>query len=90
MEKNNGNMPETRIKAGPIIATVWQNKGKTQAGDETQYNTVSIDRRYKDKNGEWKSTNSFRSGDLPKLALVAQKAYEYVLMKGQNTGYEAI
>ncbi len=91
MEKTNnmyaGNMPEKKFRAGGISATIWQNSSKNPKGEETTYKTVSIDRNYKDKvSGEWKSTNSFRASDLPKLALVAQKAFEYVTFKEPEDG----
>ena len=36
---------------------------------------------YTDKDGNWKSTNSMRINDLPKAALVLNKAYEYLVIK---------
>jgi len=75
------NGPERRINAGAISATIWQNQGK----DDSTYNTVSFERRYKDSNDEWKSTNSLRFNDLPKAALVLKKAYEYLAIKTDET-----
>ena len=47
-----------------------------------EFKTVSFDRRYMDKqSGQWKSTNTLRVGDLPKAAMVLQKAYEYLILK---------
>jgi len=77
-------MPEKKIRAGAISATIWKNSGKKADGAESIFSTISIERSYVDKAGAWKTTNSFRLGDLPKLALVAQKAYEYVLFKGKE------
>ena len=42
---------------------------------------------YKDKDGEFKHTDSFRDNDLPKLVLVAQRAYEYLTMKEEEEAY---
>ena len=66
-----------------ISATVWKNQGKTKSGEETSYNTISLQRRYRDKNDEWQSTNSFRINDLPKAMLVLSKAYEYLVLREQ-------
>jgi hypothetical protein len=87
MEKKekNVNMPERKIRAGAICATIWQNSSSKEDGKETSYNTISLERVYKDKEGKWQSTNSFRINDLPKLSLIAQKAYEYVLFKETAT-----
>ncbi len=74
------NMPEKKFSAGPIVATVWKNTTEKN-GKAAEYYTVSLDRRYKDRNDKWQSTNSMRVNDLPKITLVAQKAYEYLILK---------
>ena len=73
-----GNKPEKKFKAGAISATVWNNTVEKDR-KKIEFKTVSIERSYKDSNGEWKTTNSMRSNDLPKVALVAQKAYDYIV-----------
>ena len=78
MEKNT---PEKKFSTGVITATVWQNQGKGRNGEIVGYRTVSLQRRYKDKNGAWQTANSFRVNDLPKAALVLQKAYEYLVLR---------
>ena len=75
------NQPEKKFVAGAVSATVWKNEGKNAEGEATEFNTISVDRSYKDKDGEWKSTNSLRISDLPKMALVANKAFEYLSLK---------
>ena len=77
------NSPEKRFSTGVVSATVWKNQGKTKSGEETSYNTISLQRRYRDKNDEWQSTNSFRINDLPKAMLVLNKAYEYLVLREQ-------
>ena len=76
------NLPEIKFRAGAICATVWKNDGVSKDGEATEYRTVSFERGYKDKNGEWKSTSSLRVNDLPRAALVLQKAYEYIALNG--------
>lgn len=78
------NLPEIKFRAGAICATVWKNEGVKKDGEVTEYRTVSFERGYKDKNGEWKSTSSLRVNDLPRAALVLQKAYEYITLKGND------
>ena len=75
------NVPEKKFSTGVITATVWQNQGKSRTGEIVGYRTVSLQRRYKDKNGVWQTANSFRVNDLPKAALVIQKAYEYLVLR---------
>ena len=68
--------PEKKIRAGAVTATIWKNS--SEKGD---YFTVSIERNYKDANDQWKSTNSFRASDLPKVRLVTDKAFEFLTLK---------
>ena len=75
------NVPEKKFSTGVITATVWQNQGKGRNGESVAYRTVSLQRRYKDKNGVWQTANSLRVNDLPKASLVLQKAYEYLVLR---------
>ena len=76
-----GNVPEKKFSTGGLNATVWQNQGKNKEGLDVSYRTVTFQRRYKDKNGEWQSTSTLRINDLPKASLILEKAYEYLVMK---------
>ena len=81
-----GNPPEKKFRAGAISATIWQNEGQNREGEKVAYRTISLERGYKDKKtGEWKSTNSYRINDLPRAALVLEKAYEYLVMKERDS-----
>jgi len=82
--QNTGNLPEKKFRAGAISATVWQNKGQSKDGEEVEYRTISIERCYKDKEGNWQSTNSMRVNDLPRATTVLQKAYEFLVFKEQE------
>lgn len=71
------NLPVKKFRAGAITATVWNNQAKD---GENEYKTISFERGYKDKDGVWKTTNSLRVNDLPRAALVLQKAYEFIAL----------
>jgi len=81
VENVSGNLPEKKFSTGGLTATVWENQGKNREGIDVSYRTVSFQRRYTDKNGEWQSTSTLRVNDIPKASLVLQKAYEYLVMK---------
>lgn len=86
MEKtNSGNAPEKKFSTGAISATIWKNSGKSKAGQDVEYRTITLQRRYKDKNDQWQSTNSLRVNDLPKASLVLNKAYEHLVLRDINT-----
>jgi hypothetical protein len=74
MENTNGNVLR-HIRVGGVEATVWKNV----YGEKTSF-SVTLQRNYKDKNGEWKTTYSLRQNDLPKALLALQKAFEHVAL----------
>jgi len=74
--------PETSFRAGGCKATIWKNK-KEINGKEVENYSVSFERSYKDKDGEWKTTNSLMQNDLPKAQVVLGKAFEYIVLKEQ-------
>jgi hypothetical protein len=66
--------PIHEIRLGTVKAAIWRD----QAGESIRHN-VTFSRLYKKGEEKWKSSDSFGRDDLPKLALVAQKAYEWIL-----------
>lgn len=79
--ENMNNAPEKKFSTGSIVAAVWSNKARTKSGEETEFKTVTLQRRYKDKDGKWKSSSSLRLNDLPKAVMVLNKAYEYLVLR---------
>lgn len=80
--------PLKKFIAGSVSATLWRNKTKTAQGGEIEYTTVQIDRRYKDKDNTWKSTNNMRLNDVPKAVMVLQKAYEFLILRSDDNKIE--
>jgi hypothetical protein len=78
---NEKKLPEKKFRAGAISATIWQNEGQRKDGTVASFNTISFERGYKDKEGNWKSTSSLRTSDIPRAVVVLSKAYEYLVMK---------
>lgn len=72
------NQIEKKFSAGPVVATIWKNEGKEEG---SEFPSVSIEKRYQDKQGEWKSTSSFNKSQLAQVALVAKKAHEHLYLK---------
>ena len=62
-------------------ATIWKNTSKNGDGE---YNTISFERSYKDKEDKWQTTNSLRVNDLPRAKLVLEKAYEYLVLNKEE------
>ena len=72
-------LPEKKFKASPISATIWANETEKD-GKKIVFKTVVLDRTYRDRDGSWKQTSSLRVADIPKAALVLNKAYEYLAL----------
>ena len=84
-------MPEKKFSTGAISATIWKNNGiSKRTGEETEYRTVTLQRRYRDKDGNWQTSSSLRVNDLPKASLVLQKAYEFIVLKDQDIPIEEV
>ncbi len=45
---------------------------------------MGVYQKYKDKDGNWQSTNGFWEKDLPNLELVTRKAFEYLTVKERD------
>lgn len=85
MKTSEVNTPEKKISTGAISATIWKNNGMNKkSGEPVEFRTITLQRRYKDKEGNWQSSGSLRVGDLPKATLVLQKAYEYLVLREQG------
>ena len=82
----NGTKPIQVFKAGAVRASVFVNT-ISKNGQQFDIPKVNIQRRYKDKNGEFQSTNSYDINDLPKLIAAAFQAYIH-LTKGKENGEE--
>ena len=69
--------PKKRFQCGGVVASVWENE---QTGDDGTFTVevVRFSRRYKNSEGKWRSSASFRKNDLPKLEVVCRKAYEFL------------
>jgi len=76
------NLPEKKFSAGAISATVWKNAGKSKQGEPVEYRTITLQRSFK-KDGAWQNANSLRLNDLPKAALLLNKAFEWLVLKGE-------
>ena len=68
------NRPIHEIRLGCIRAAIWQNEKK---GGEAWFN-VTPSRLYKDDDGSWKDTVSFRRDDLPIVAKALDMAYQWI------------
>jgi len=87
MPDTQGNNPPIKtLRAGQVEAAIWSQQ-KEQDGRTYVQHSTRIQKRYKDKDGMWKSTDYFWPGDLADLALVTRKAMEFTRLR--ESGHNA-
>ena len=66
--------PVAKVSVGLQTASIWKNESEGRA-----FYNVTFDRRYRNAQGEWKSTDSYGADDLLALAKLADLAHSKVL-----------
>ena len=66
--------PVAKVRVGLISASIWENP--TEKGN---FYNVTFERRYRDTEGNWKSTHSYGLDDLLVLAKVADLAHTKIV-----------
>lgn len=74
----NMTQPEKRFKVGSCTASIFVNEVNMKNG-KVPMKSVSLQRSYKDSDGNFQNTTSFRENDIPKAVLALNKAYEYLV-----------
>jgi hypothetical protein len=66
--------PVAKVSVGLQTASIWKNESEGRV-----FYNVGLDRRYRDADGNWKSTSSYGRDDLLALAKLADLAHTKVL-----------
>jgi hypothetical protein len=75
--------PMAKFKAGQVSAAVWENE-ITANGRKVTVLKASVQRRYKDKDGIWKSSQSFSRNEIPLAIYCLQKSFEHIVENNQQ------
>ena len=70
--------PEVTFKVGAVRASIFRNAIQ-RGGQSVSIGKVLLEVRYRDKDGQWKSTHSMSANEVPKAILALQKAYEHLM-----------
>jgi hypothetical protein len=86
-----GQKPVAKFVAGQISAAIWENEIAVN-GRQVTLLKASVQRRYKDKDGQWKSSQSLSRNEIPLAIYCLQKSFEHMI-EGQkedsdNNGFE--
>lgn len=73
--------PIKEFRAGGVSVSVWISKAPVNGRSAAQH-SIRVQKRYRDdRSGQWKTTTYFRPDELPKLALVVSKAFEFLTLR---------
>ena len=77
-------MPVKTFRAGVVSAAVWRHTEAGRDGREMASWSVTLDKRYRDKEGIWKSSRSLNVNDIPKAVVALENAYSYVVCEAKD------
>jgi hypothetical protein len=75
-----GNRPVKEFRAGGIRASIWSSRVDRNGKAHTRF-SVRIEKRSRDENGTWQTSSTLFPNDLPRVQLVAAKAFEFIGLK---------
>ena len=78
-----GQKPLSKFKAGQVSAALWENQVQVK-GKTVPILKATVQRRYKDKGGDWKSSQSFSRNEIPLAIYCLQQAFETMI--GESNG----
>jgi hypothetical protein len=70
--------PIAKFKAGQVSAALWENEIEA-GGRPATILKATIQRRYKDTDGRWKSSTSFSRNEIPLAVHCLQKAFDKMI-----------
>ena len=78
-----GQTPLAKFRVGQLASAVWSNDIEVK-GRTVTILKATVQRRYKDKDGNWQSSGSFSRNEIPLAVYCLQKAFEKIV-ETQNT-----
>ena len=89
MTEQDKSKPIKDFRAGGVQASVWR-KEVDKNGQTVVRHSVRIQKQFRKEDGDYENTEYYFRDDLPKLILVAQKAFEYIALKESQDAEESI
>jgi hypothetical protein len=81
--------PVAKYKAGSVSVALWSNIISI-GGKKTTVLKTTLERRYKDSDGTWKSSGSFARNELPLAMWCLQKAFDHMIENANNHSDDSI
>ncbi len=87
MSEQNKEKPIKDFRSSNIQASVWRNEVE-EDGQTVVRHSVRIQKQFRKDDGDYKETDYYFRDDLPKLILVAQKAFEFIALSESKDAEE--
>ncbi len=75
---NGQQTPIAKFQAGQVSAALWENQVEIK-GRAVTLLKATVQRRYKDRDGNWQSSGSFGRNEIPLAIYCLQKAFEKII-----------
>lgn len=85
-EKMAGQKPVAKFRAGQVSAAIWENEITMKNGHKATMLKVTVERRYRDKGGNWKSSGSLARHEIPLAVYVLQRSFEHMVESQKDEG----
>jgi len=79
-----------KFKAGQVSAALWENEITTKNGHKATMLKATVERRYRDKDGNWQSSGSFSRNEIPLAVYCLQKAFEKIVEAQVNDSEDGV
>ena len=73
-----GQKPLAKFRAGQVSCALWENEINVNGTMKTILK-ASIERRYKDRDGNWKGSTSFSRNEIPLAIFCLARAYDKII-----------
>jgi hypothetical protein len=71
--------PVQKFRAGQVSCALWENELSLSGGRKIKALKATLERRYKDNDGTWKSSGSFGRNEIPLALWCLQKAFDHMI-----------
>ena len=88
MSQQNNSKPVKKFRVGGGITSAIFRNEKEVDGQTVVRLSAQIKKQFRKEEGTWHETNVYFPEDLPKLALVVAKSFEYISLKESKTTEE--
>ena len=78
---NENRIPVKKLRANGVVLSVWENEGA-----KGSFHTFTVQRVYKDSEGNWKTSATLRNSDLTVVADLCVKAFSEFCVSSWEPG----